>query len=169
MNDVKCRRGPCLAPWRKHRRQAPVDTSASPLIGSAASSGRTARGPGDALAEGQSSATDLADLPVRKRGISFRPAHNVVGKAVATVVQRTEGRTLTAALVNQIAADRLGLQLNLTDAEVSEALDPGASVEVRSTRGGPAPGGGPSNGGGPARTVGRASGPSGAAAAALKG
>lgn len=92
-----------------------------------------------ALAEGQSSATELADMLVRKQGISFRQAHNVVGKVVATVVQRTEDRTITAALVNQIAADLLGLQLNLTDAEVSEALDPRTNVEVRSTRGGPAP------------------------------
>lgn len=92
-----------------------------------------------ALKEGQSTATELADMLVRRRGISFRQAHNVVGKAVATVVQRTEDRTITAALVNQVAADLLGLQLNLDDAEVSGALDPRANVETRSTRGGPAP------------------------------
>ncbi len=91
------------------------------------------------LAVGQSTTTELADMLVRKHGLSFRQAHNVVGKAVATVVQRTEDRTITAALVKQIAADLLGLQLTLTDAEVSEALDPRTNVEVRSTRGGPAP------------------------------
>jgi argininosuccinate lyase len=92
-----------------------------------------------ALAEGQSTATELADMLVRTRGLSFRQAHNVVGKAVATVVERTGDRTITATLVNQIAADLLGIQLNLKEAETSEALDPRINVEVRSTRGGPAP------------------------------
>jgi len=63
----------------------------------------------------------------------------VVGKAVVTVVQRAADRQITAELVNQIAVDLLGVRLGLTDAEVAEALDPRINVEVRSTRGGPAP------------------------------
>jgi argininosuccinate lyase len=58
---------------------------------------------------------------------------------VATVVQQTGDRKITAPLVNQIAAELLGIQLNLADTEVSEALDPRTNVEVRATCGGPAP------------------------------
>jgi len=92
-----------------------------------------------ALAAGQSTATELADVLVRKHGLSFRQAHNVLGKAVATIVEHAADRRITADLVNQIALDLLAVRLNLTDAEVAEALDPRTNVEVRSTRGGPAP------------------------------
>jgi argininosuccinate lyase len=91
------------------------------------------------LAEGQSTTTELADMLVRKRGLSFRQAHNIVGKAVAAVVQQAGDRRITAQLVNHVAAQLLGLQLNLADTEVSEALDPRTNVEVRATCGGPAP------------------------------
>jgi argininosuccinate lyase len=91
------------------------------------------------LAKGQSMTTELADLLVRKHDLSFRQAHNVVGKAVATVVEDGGEGRITAALVNQIAAELLGRQLNVAEAEVAGALDPRANVEVRATRGGPAP------------------------------
>jgi argininosuccinate lyase len=92
-----------------------------------------------ALTEGYSTTTELADMLVRKFNLSFRQAHNVVGKAVATVLEASGHRRITARLVNQIADELLELQLNLGDAEVSEALDPRRNVEVRATRGGPAP------------------------------
>ena len=91
------------------------------------------------LAKGQSMATELADMLVRKHGLSFRQAHNVVGKAVATVVEDGGERPITAPLVNEIAAELSGRQLTVTDAEVAEALDPRTNVEIRTTRGGPAP------------------------------
>jgi argininosuccinate lyase len=91
------------------------------------------------LAKGQSMTTELADMLVRKHGLSFRQAHNVVGKAVATVVEGGGEHPITAPLVNGIAAELLGCQLTVTDAEVAEALDPRTNVEIRTTRGGPAP------------------------------
>jgi argininosuccinate lyase len=91
------------------------------------------------LAKGHSMATELADMLVRKYGLSFRQAHNVVGKAVATVVEAPDGQSITAALVNQIALELLELQLHVPDPEVADALDPQTNVEVRATRGGPAP------------------------------
>ena len=91
------------------------------------------------LAKGQSMTTELADMLVRKYDLSFRQAHNVVGKAVASVVEGAGERSITAPLLNQIAAELLGCQLKVTEAEVAEALDPKRNVEIRSTRGGPAP------------------------------
>jgi argininosuccinate lyase len=91
------------------------------------------------LAKGQSMTTELADMLVRKHDLSFRQAHNVVGKAVATVVETGAEHSITASLVNQIAEELLGLSMNVAEAEVAQALDPKTNVEVRSTRGGPAP------------------------------
>jgi argininosuccinate lyase len=91
------------------------------------------------LAKGQSMTTELADMLVRKYDLSFRQAHNAVGKAVATVLEEAGERSITASLVNQIATELLGLPLSVAEAEVAEALDPKTNVEIRSTRGGPAP------------------------------
>jgi argininosuccinate lyase len=44
-----------------------------------------------ALVEGQSTTTELADMLVRTRGISFRQAHKIVGKAVGRLVERGVG------------------------------------------------------------------------------
>lgn len=91
------------------------------------------------LTKGQSMTTELADMLVRKCGLSFRQAHNVVGRAVATVVESEGDRRITAHLINKMAGELLGLHLNIAEAEVVQALDPKTNVEVRSTRGGPAP------------------------------
>jgi len=92
------------------------------------------------LTKGQSMTTELADMLVRKHGLSFRQAHNVVGKAVATVLETGAESSISASLVNQVAAELLNVRLSLVDAEVAQALDPKTNVEVRTTRGGPAPG-----------------------------
>ncbi|MFA5057891.1 MAG: argininosuccinate lyase [Opitutaceae bacterium] len=91
------------------------------------------------LAAGQSTATELADVLVRHHDLSFRQAHNVVGKAVASVVAAPAEQQITADMVNRIAAELFERPLEVTDAEVLAALDPRANVAVRTTRGGPAP------------------------------
>jgi argininosuccinate lyase len=90
------------------------------------------------LAYGLSTATELADMLVRTRGISFRQAHDVVARVVAAVAGRTNGR-ITAAEINEAGQALLGRDLGLTEAEARGALDPSANVEMRGTRGGPAP------------------------------
>jgi argininosuccinate lyase len=98
--------------------------------------------PGRALAaidRSLATATELADSLVRTRGLSFRQAHDVVGRVVARVLDEGADGRITAALVNETARELSGLELTLTESEVREALDPRAGVEIRATRGGPAP------------------------------
>lgn len=92
------------------------------------------------LEVGLSTVTELADMLVRKRGLSFRQAHKVVGKAVAIVVDSNVGHEgIASDLINKIGRELLGLELNVSNADVREALDPRLNVDVRATRGGPAP------------------------------
>jgi len=74
---------------------------------------------------------------VRTRGLSFRQAHALVGRVVATVTGQPGGRIMPS-LVDESARALFGRALGLTAIEVHDALDPRANVEVRVTRRGPA-------------------------------
>ncbi len=89
---------------------------------------------------GYGTATELADVIVRSSGISFRMAHNVVGRVVREALER--GRTADEIRLEDVegAAEALfGRRLGLTAAEVAEALDPMENVRSRRATGGPAP------------------------------
>ncbi len=87
-----------------------------------------------------STATDLADLLVRRSGLSFRESHHVVGAVVREAMDRALGADEVGLdMLNRAAQDQLGRTLALSDAEVRQSLDPVASVESRRVRGGPAP------------------------------
>ncbi|MGA2990876.1 MAG: argininosuccinate lyase [Candidatus Korobacteraceae bacterium] len=87
-----------------------------------------------------STVTELADVIVREKGLSFREAHGVVGAAVSELYDRG-GRTpdLSLALLDQVALERLGRPLGLSEASLRRALSPAENVAVRSVTGGPAP------------------------------
>jgi len=87
-----------------------------------------------------SSATDLADLLVRRCGLSFRESHHVVGAVVRLAMDQGLGADeIGLELLNEAALAELGRKLALTDAEVRSSLDPLASVQSRLVPGGPAP------------------------------
>ncbi|WPB55554.1 argininosuccinate lyase [Xylophilus sp. GOD-11R] len=87
-----------------------------------------------------SSATDLADLLVRRCGLSFRESHHVVGAVVRLAMDAGLGADeIGLALLNRAAHDTLQHPLDITDAEVRQSLDPMASVAARLVPGGPAP------------------------------
>ena len=87
-----------------------------------------------------SSATDLADLMVRKCGLSFRESHHVVGAVVRQAMDRSLGADeVDLAMVNAAASEQLGAPLDLSEEEVRASLDPLASVAGRVVVGGPAP------------------------------
>lgn len=87
-----------------------------------------------------SSATDLADLLVRRCGLSFRESHHVVGAVVRLAMDRDLGaHEVGIDLLNQAAQAQLGQDLDLSDADVRHSLDPLASVNSRQVPGGPAP------------------------------
>jgi argininosuccinate lyase len=84
-----------------------------------------------AAAQGFSTATDLADYLVRK-GIPFRDAHEIVGKAVALGVR--EGRDLSDLTPEELQgfSERIG-------PDVYEVLTLDGSVAARDHLGGTAP------------------------------
>ncbi len=87
-----------------------------------------------------SSATDLADLLVRRCGLSFRASHHVVGAVVRRAMDRSLGADeVDLALVDAVAVEQLGRATGLSEAEVRASLDPLASVRSRLVEGGPAP------------------------------
>ena len=87
-----------------------------------------------------SSATDLADLLVRRCGLSFRESHHVVGAVVRLAMDRGLGADeIGLDLLDQAARDTLGRPLDIDDDAVRASLDPLASVDARLVPGGPAP------------------------------
>jgi argininosuccinate lyase len=82
--------------------------------------------------------TELADTLVRREGISFPAAHQLVAHAVeATGEERTPERLV--AELKRLVAERTGPPFQSTEKEWLEALDPGYFVRVRQVPGGPAP------------------------------
>jgi argininosuccinate lyase len=86
-----------------------------------------------------SQATDLADLLVRDSGISFREAHRVVGRLVATAMERgIRPAAIDTVLLAEAAEGVLGRPLELSEELLATALDPRRGVAGRSLPGGPA-------------------------------
>lgn len=93
-----------------------------------------------AAATGYGTATELADVIVRETGLSFRMAHNIVGRVVREAI--AAGKTADEINSEDIDAASEALfarPLGLSAAAVSEALDPTANVHSRGISGGPAP------------------------------
>lgn len=89
---------------------------------------------------GFGTATELADIIVRETGLSFRMAHNVVGRVVRETIEA--GRTamdITAADLDAASKALFGHELGLSATEVSKALDPAENLKTRTVTGGPAP------------------------------
>ena len=78
-----------------------------------------------------STATDLADYLVNK-GLAFRDAHEVVGKAVASAIQTKRG-------LADLTLDELQAFSEVIQSEVYEVLSPEGSVNARNHLGGTAP------------------------------
>ncbi len=83
-------------------------------------------------------ATELADLLVRKRGLPFRTAHQIVGRAVARSIRRGDGE-FDASSLEEAAREVLGRRLGLDEKAVKRALSPRRAVEARKVLGGPSP------------------------------
>jgi argininosuccinate lyase len=87
-----------------------------------------------------STATDLADLLVRRGAMDFRTAHHVAGAVVRMLMDRGLGaHEATLEMVEAATQQEAGRASGLTAAEVAEALDPVRSVASRQVTGGPAP------------------------------
>jgi argininosuccinate lyase len=80
--------------------------------------------------------TELADVLVRERGLSFAVAHDIVTRFVA--LARVPGAAGTAAQL-ALAARQLGHDIQYTEDALTRILSPQHFVEVRLTPGGPSP------------------------------
>ena len=93
------------------------------------------------LAEiGFGTATELSDVIVRETGMSFRMAHNIVGKVVREAIEA--GRTamdIDASALEAASQSLFARSLGIADAVVRNALDPMANIRLRTIVGGPAP------------------------------
>ncbi len=85
----------------------------------------------EAVHKDYSNATDLADYLVRK-GMPFRKAHAVVGKAVAKAIAEHK-------LLGQLTLEEYKEMCPLFEADLLECLKPENCVAARTSYGGPAP------------------------------
>jgi argininosuccinate lyase len=91
-------------------------------------------------AKGFSTVTELADLLVRKRNISFRQAHHIVGMVVNRLLDKSQGiEELSSAMINEASREIVGYDMDLRGDEVEKALDPSYNVVTREVEGGPGP------------------------------
>jgi argininosuccinate lyase len=88
-------------------------------------------------AKGFTTATEVADTLVRRAGLSFRQAHTLVAAAVSQAAGSARG--ITAEVVQQAAQRTLGRTIEITAAEVEQALDPRHFINIRTVPGGVAP------------------------------
>jgi argininosuccinate lyase len=77
--------------------------------------------------------TELADTLVRREGMSFKQAHDLLAEAVKGCGERDEASAVAEALA------KLHPELRLSQAEIELAMDPLNFVRVRQVIGGPAP------------------------------
>jgi len=83
-------------------------------------------------------ATELANMLVRKYGVPFRTAHKIVGTLVKKLMD--EGKTLldvTPELLMKVSAKFLSSPLHVKVKEIREAIDPASFIMLHSVRGGP--------------------------------
>jgi argininosuccinate lyase len=88
-------------------------------------------------AEGWTTLTELADTLVRDHGIPFRTAHAVAGRLIGA--RQRDPRTPLASLLAEASADLVGAPLQYSESALAHVLSPRHFVDVRRTRGGPAP------------------------------
>ncbi len=90
--------------------------------------------------ENFSTVTDLVDLMVKEKNLSFRTAHHIVARVVDRILQgRKKPEDITSAVVDEAAVQTVGHPLQFSEKQVKDALLPEACVTRRNLPGGPAP------------------------------
>ena len=94
----------------------------------------------DRAGAGFTSVTELADTLVRECSLPFRQAHSVVADLVTYAnEEKLRPDELTVDMLNRVAVERLGHELELSEEAFKRALDPQAFVDGRILPGGAAP------------------------------
>lgn len=85
-------------------------------------------------------ASNLADVIVRDRGISFRQVHHIVARLVRNCLyEGVAPAGVTGAALDQASVETVGSTLGYSDAQVRDALNPRRFVETRTSAGGVGP------------------------------
>ncbi len=90
--------------------------------------------------EGFITATELADILVRDKGLSFRHSHKITSTIVKYMIKHgKQAQDITPQIISEISEEILGSAIDLEVSEIEKALDPVNFVNVRTISGGPAP------------------------------
>jgi argininosuccinate lyase len=90
----------------------------------------------EACDEGFITATELADLLVKEKGMPFREAHQLVGAAVRKAVKENKK---PSEIDSKFLGKIKGWPKGITDARINEVLSPMAAVKSKNSPGAPAP------------------------------
>ncbi|MDQ4098514.1 MAG: argininosuccinate lyase, partial [Actinomycetota bacterium] len=94
----------------------------------------------DALQDGFTQATDLAEHIVTRCGIDYRTAYLIVGQTVRVAsAAGLRGVDITGEMLDRAAVDLQGRPLGLAGQDLTAVLDPCRIVATRTARGGAAP------------------------------
>jgi argininosuccinate lyase len=89
---------------------------------------------------GYGTMTEVADTIVRESGVSFRVAHNIVGKTVVrAVADRLDADQITPEMFEQASQDLFKRPLGVSEESIRQALDPTENIRRRTVQGGTAP------------------------------
>jgi len=87
-----------------------------------------------------SAATELADLMVKEGRLPFRIAHQIVGRAVSTALDKgMRAEDIDTQFLDEISQEISGKKLQIDENLVKKALDPEEIIKSRKVVGGPAP------------------------------
>ena len=90
--------------------------------------------------ESLSTSTELANVIVRKYGVPFRTAHNIVGGIAKHLVDKGFDHSMvTPKLISSISKEICDLDLKMDEKDVKSALDPKEFVKAHNVIGGPSP------------------------------
>ena len=87
-----------------------------------------------------SSATELANMLVRKHGVPFRTAHKIVGALTKHLAENDLTlRDVTPQLLRDVAKKTAKIVLNVGVEDIQDSVDPVKFIEAQKTLGGPSP------------------------------
>lgn len=94
----------------------------------------------DRAHEGFITATELADVLVREKGLSFRHSHKITSMIVKHMIKNSLAtKDITPDIIASISKEVLGYPIDMGPEQIEKALNPVNFVNVRSITGGPAP------------------------------
>lgn len=90
--------------------------------------------------EGFITATELADVLVREKGLSFRHSHKITSAIVKHMHKNNlKAKDISPEIIATISNEIMGYPIDMEASEIEKALDPVNFVMVRKITGGPAP------------------------------